>query len=212
MNIFIDVKTTFHTLNADVISLGAVSEEGDVFYAEVIADYLYTKVGDKQRNDILPLLSQGPKAIYYRDTRFGTYENIMSSFIHWLRQFDNIQFIGDCCATTFSKLYYDITQNCIEHYGSDIWLERFNDLNICKVPVDINQMIMHTYDISARDAYNMNRADIINEYNRLYTNEGYTNHALYDALVVWAVYSSLSNRNNSDDAKVKWRRVYDGLK
>lgn len=89
MRIFFDTEFTDLTPDADLISIGFISEDGLASYYAELADWDETKASDFTRAVVLPLLDQPKKS------RLTT-SQCASAIAHWLPQFDaEIELVSD---------------------------------------------------------------------------------------------------------------------
>lgn len=89
MRIFFDTEFTDLTSDAELISIGFVSEDGQAFYYAELAGWDETKVSDFTREVVLPLLDQ-PKQSRLTSARCA------AAITHWLSQFNaEIELVSD---------------------------------------------------------------------------------------------------------------------
>lgn len=186
MNVYFDTEFTSLEKDAQLISIGLISEDGKEFYAEfasinteLLNDWIIenvlmntAKYGEVNETDIV---------VNEKDYHFGTREEIQEELREWLSQFDEVQLISDVC-------HYDMVL-FIDIFGSAFDIPE----NVSPVCYDINQDIAFHYGESQKEAFNRNREDILEEYG--FTITGNKHNSLYDARVIQQICEILREEN-----------------
>ena len=94
MKIFFDTEFTGLRKDTTLISIGLVSANGQVFYAE-FTDYDKTMVNDWIKENVIKNLMNrnDPNHGYY----VGTKEEIRDKLTEWFSQFDAVELVSDVC-------------------------------------------------------------------------------------------------------------------
>lgn len=205
-----------------------VSKSGDaVFYAE-FSDFDLNRCDDWVKENVvgkLHLRNKPEKCHMYVDQdncqMIDNSGSISNRLLKWLSQFSdcNIQFVCDC--GTFD--WYWMLQLLAKWEGKytdqeeDGYFEKVSTGlpklpdNISPVPEDLNDLIAHKKGISVREAFELNREELvfaglnfryelIGTCARLNTSNP-THHALWDAKVIKEVYGKLALNENVYDTK-----------
>lgn len=183
MKLFFDTEFTGLHKNTTLISIGIVSENGQQFYAE-LTDYDKNAENDKwiKENVIDNLLTRFPKDIdkapYVENLHVGDKDSIAKSLEIWLKQFDYVELVSDCC-------HYDMVLFC-DLFGGAFYIPK----NVCPTCYDINQDIAQLYGISQQKAFDKNRESILKEFNDslLDLNSEMKHNSLWDAYVIKEIY------------------------
>ena len=168
MKIFFDEEFTGLTKDNDLISVGLISENNDIFYAE-FSDYDINKCSDWVKENVIANLMN----VYDDRVLYDSKLNISLELQKWLNQFNNIEFISDVCYCDFVNLIDLITNNALN----------FKYNAVCH---DINQDIAKYYNISEKEAFDKNRENIIDE-----IPYGEKHNSLYDAKVIKMIYERI---------------------
>ena len=216
MNLYFDTEFTGLRKNTTLISIGIVSDDDKKFYAE-FCDYNFTYCDKwiKENvidNLILPNVKQSEELekVYREwegegytvikhgnsDTFYGRHglmferhndcitevlgckSMIADALKRWLIQFNSVQFVSDVCHYDFVLL--------IDLFGTAFDLPE----NVNPACVDINQEIARHYGISAAEAFDKSREEIVLEL----CGEpvaGKKHNSLYDAEVIRAIYQEI---------------------
>lgn len=183
MNIYFDTEFTGLHKNTTLISIGLVDENGRTFYAE-FSDYDKSQVNDWILENVIEHLvykrsrlnqvffSKGDD--YEKWGAYGTKDFIKEQLTKWLSEYDEVQLISDVC-----------------HYDMVLFIDIFGDAfsipkNVSAVCYDINQDIAEYLNCSQKEAFDESRENIIAR-NEITIN-GDKHNALYDALVIKAIY------------------------
>lgn len=165
----------------------------------------YPKVGDSNKDGLNP--DANPFEVG------GNFEHVKYSLKDWLSQFSkyNIQFVCDCGTFDWHWMLQLLAEwDCVR-----VWNDCYNFTesiksglpkipeNISPVPQDLNDLIALKKGISVREAFDLNRENMIkwidlNEFNRALTGsteplpiENNKHNALHDAKVIKAIYEKL---------------------
>lgn len=168
MKIFFDEEFTGLTKDNDLISVGLISENNDIFYAE-FSDYDINKCSDWVKDNVIANLMH----TYDNRILYGDKQLISKELQNWLDKFENIEFISDVCHYDFVNLIDLITDNALN----------FKYNAVCH---DINQDIAKYYNISEKEAFDKNRENIIDE-----IPYGEKHNSLYDAKVIKMIYERI---------------------
>lgn len=174
-HLFFDCEFTSLHKDTSLISIGIVSETGEKFYAEIV-DYDRTQLNDWLNDNVVSNLWSTTKTVdecascdYFH---IGTKKQIGRYLRLWLHQFDEVQFVSDVC-------HYDMVL-LIDLLGKSAF-----DLpeNINPSCHDINQDISKFLNISEKEAFNMNREDMLG-----INGTDLKHNALSDAEVIRDIY------------------------
>lgn len=218
MNLYFDTEFTGLRQNTTLISIGIVAENGEKFYAELI-DFDWKQVDDWIKENVLDnfilekLYMRGSidtmrktvdewKENGYEISEFptngsccylmletarekegltevvGEKDWVRDKLSKWLKRFDSVQFVSDVCHYDFVLL--------INLFGTAFDLPE----NVNPACVDINQEIARHYGISAAEAFDKSRKEIVLEL----CGEpvaGKKHNSLYDAEVIKAIYQEI---------------------
>lgn len=130
--VFIDAEFTGLVQNAELISIGLISECGKIFYAEfndyrssMIDDWIRENVISKLKyNGIWQILEETDTSVSYK----STCENIGRKLDEWFSQFDEVEIWSDCLA-------YDWVLFC-QIFGGAFGIQK----NIYYIPFDISTL------------------------------------------------------------------------
>jgi hypothetical protein len=183
MKIFFDTEFTGLHRETTLISIGLISEDGDIFYAE-LDDYDKNGIDDWiQENVINNLLYDGkrfewdyPNWFYYGDSKF-----IREKLLGWLGKFDKVEWVSDVC-------HYDFVLLIDLLYGHALNMPYGKHNAACH---DINQDIAEWYEINEIDAFDMSREQILK--NAKIEIQGNKHNALYDAIAIKTIYEKVLN-------------------
>lgn len=182
MLIFFDTEFSGLQKDTQLISIGLISENDKRFYAEfgdinteVLDDWIKenvlantVKYGGKEITDIVP---------NEYEYHFGTKEEIKEQLTEWLSQFDNIQLVSDVC-------HYDMVL-FIDIFGTAFDLPETVNAS-CH---DINQDIALARLITEKEAFDLNREDLLEEYGISIV--GDKHNSMTDATVIQSLYAIL---------------------
>lgn len=177
--LFFDCEFTSLHKDTSLISIGIVSDSGEKFYAEIV-DYDRTQLNEWLIENVVKNLWINTKTVdecascdfFY----IGTKKQIREYLKVWLSQFKDVQLVSDVC-------HYDMVL-LIDLLGDDAFELPENVNPSC---YDINQDIARFFNISVKEAFCMNREEIID------TNKDIVKHnALYDAEVIKDIYTMIN--------------------
>ena len=188
MLLFFDMEFTGLRQNTTPISLGIVSEDGKKFYAE-FTDYDESQCNDWIKENVIKNLKLSGMGVGVSDTDenpplrivMGDKRYIRQEANEWLRQFNKIQFVSDVCHYDFVLLIDLLTNG-----------ETALDLpkNISAVCHDINQDIAAYFEVSDREAFDMNREEILDRLTG-YRVVGEKHNSLHDAEIIKEIYEEI---------------------
>lgn len=202
MKIFFDTEFTGLRKETTLISLGMIAENGDTFYAEFI-DYDESQCDDWIKENVIDnLLANSTKGmvaamVEVDNYHLGTKSQIASRLKQWINKFDtdSIELVSDCC-------HYDMVL-LIDLFGTAFDIPS----RLCPVCYDINQDIARYYNITQKEAFDLNREEILKEHNvsittnhlfdsMLMKGENYKlkHNALWDATVIKDIYFLLNQK------------------
>ena len=175
MKVFFDCEFTGLQKDTELISIGMVSENGKLFYAE-FTDYDKSKVDDWIQENVIDNLIFNKHNILETDTFLrGTKEKIKEKLTSWLSQFNTVDLVSDVCHFDM-VLFTDI-------FGSAFDLPD----NVTPACYDINQDIQRYYDYqTSHGAFDKSREAILEEHG--IEVKGCKHNSLYDARVIEAIY------------------------
>lgn len=179
--IFFDCEFTGLKKDADLISIGLISDNGKEFYAE-FTDFNKSKIDDLNwitqnvLNNTIAFGSSDLLDIVTDETTYhkGTKLQILSELLDWLDQFEEIQMISDVCHYDY-VLFIDI-------FGTAFDLP--DKISACCH--DINQDIADYYMVSDAEAFDISREEILTKNGMLAL--GDKHNSLYDARVIKYIY------------------------
>ena len=189
MKIFFDTEFTGLRQDTTLISIGLISENDQVFYAE-FTDYDKTMVDEWIIENVIKNLMNrnDPNLGYY----VGTKKEIKEKLTEWFSQFDTVELISDVC-------HYDMVL-LIDLFGSAFDLPE----NVCPACYDINQDIARKLNVSLAEAFDVNREDLLWSLSNQSTEDALTSlthnildsktkhNSLYDAKVICLLYFYLT--------------------
>lgn len=186
MKIFFDTEFTGLRKDTTLISIGMAAENGKKFYAES-TDYCASQCNEWIQDNVLAhTILQGNEGMARnlgKDASttvvIGCIESIRRELNEWLSQFEYVEFVSDVCHYDFVLL--------IDVFGTAFDLPE----HVCPACYDINQDIARHYGISAAEAFDKSREEIVKELCGK-SIEGMKHNALYDAEVIRAVYEEIS--------------------
>ena len=188
MKLFFDMEFTGLRQNTTPISIGIVSEDGKKFYAE-FTDYDESQCNDWIKENVIKNLKLSGMGVGVSDTDenpplrivMGDKRYIRQEANEWLRQFNKIQFVSDVCHYDFVLLIDLLTNG-----------ETALDLpkNISAVCHDINQDIAAYFEVSDREAFDMNREEILDRLTG-YRVVGEKHNSLHDAEIIKEIYEEI---------------------
>lgn len=167
--------------DAQLISIGLISEDNTEFYAE-FTDVDISKQDDWIKKNVLE------NTIYYgnanvdnlvdRNNYYIGDKNIISKHLRqWLAQFDDVQLVSDVC-------HYDMVL-FIDLFGTAFDLPK----NVSASCRDINQDIADYYKIDESVAFDFSREQLLEEHNIFI--DGEKHNSLYDAKVIKEIFGIL---------------------
>lgn len=180
MKVFFDTEFTGLHKNTTLISIGLVSEDGKMFYAE-FTDYDKTQVDEWIQKNVIDNLWAN-KIIQYGHTNHqkdleiavGDTKLIRIVLTNWLSQFETVEWISDVCHYDFVLLI-----DLLCGHALNMPYSKWN--SACH---DINQDIAEYYDINEIEAFDKSREDIIKGLEI----DGIKHNSLYDAKVIKDIY------------------------
>lgn len=190
MKIFFDTEFTGLYKNTTLISIGLVADNNQKFYAELI-DFNTEQCDDWIQNNVLDNLfsvayRKCEEVKYIPGYHIGTKDEISIALQVWLSQFDYVELVSDCC-------HYDMVL-FIDLFGGAFNIPK----NVVPVCYDINQDIASYFGISAGEAFNYSREEIL--YNKYHTGPiiedlsiDQKHNALYDAMVIREIYHMIND-------------------
>lgn len=188
MLLFFDMEFTGLRQNTTPISIGIVSEDGKKFYAE-FTDYDESQCNDWIKENVIKNLKLSGMGVGVSDTDenpplrivMGDKRYIRQEANEWLRKFNKIQFVSDVCHYDFVLLIDLLTNG-----------ETALDLpkNISAVCHDINQDIAAYFEVSDREAFDMNREEILDRLTG-YRVVGEKHNSLHDAEIIKEIYEEI---------------------
>lgn len=192
MKIFFDTEFTGLRKDTTLISIGFVTENNETFYAE-LSNYDETQVDEWIKTNVIhnltPYAQSGLNEEKIMVDECFTYvytdntDTLARVLGEWFNQFDTVELVSDVC-------HYDMVLLI------DIFRDAFNlPRNVCPACYNINQDIMRHFNCSMTEAFDMNREEIVNHYKLTIpkTSMEIKHNALYDARVIKALYTFLSN-------------------
>ena len=184
MKLFFDMEFTGLHKNTTPISIGIVSEDGKKFYAE-FTDYDESQCDDWIKENVTSELLYDTEKWYegIADRQIQDNKQAISHTLKdWLQQFDEIQFVSDVCHYDFVLLIDLLTTG-----GTALDLTD----NISAVCHDINQDIATYFWVSDREAFDMNREEILDRLTGYHV-VGKKHNSLYDAEIIKEIYGEIS--------------------
>lgn len=189
MRLFFDMEFTGLHKNTTPISIGIISEDGKTFYAE-FADYDKSQCDDWIKENVISNLKfeLALGETFWEREHDGNVEALcdrkcVSYWLNtWLSQFDTIQFVSDVCHYDFVLLIDLLTNG-----GTALDLPD----NISAVCHDINRDIAAYFEVSDREAFDMNREEILDRLKGHHV-VGEKHNSLHDAEIIKAIYKEVT--------------------
>jgi len=180
MKISFDTEFTGLHKNTTLISIGLITEDGKTFYAE-LNDYDKTQVNNWIQENVIDNLSRsiGELSRMADEVEFGNKEQVGTSLLRWLNQFDTVEWVSDVS-------HYDFVLLIDLVYGHALKMPYGKHCSACH---DINQDIAKYYNISEIEAFDKSREGIIEEFG--VEVKGEKHNSLYDAKVIKAIYENI---------------------
>lgn len=157
-----------------------VSEDGKTFYGE-FTDYDKNQVDEWIQKNVInnmlytPML-HGCMGGKTNAVCVGDKKKIRQALEEWLEQFNEVQLVSDVC-------HYDMV------LFADIFGEAFSlPKNVSPCCYDINQDISKVLHCSMMDAFDVSREGLLETWAPEVKIEGNKHNALYDAMVIAALY------------------------
>ena len=195
MKVFFDVEFTGLQKDTTMISIGLISADGKMFYAE-LTDYDEKLCDDWIKNNVFPnLLTKQPADLtdYVPNYHIGNKYNIARALTNWFNQFDTVELVADVG-------HYDMVL-LIDLFGHAFKLPN----NVAPTYHDVNQDIARCYKISLQEAFDKPRDNILREKDRdeILTRLVQNKHnALYDATITRELYQVLHNVDYNKKYKI----------
>lgn len=199
LKIYFDTEFTGLHKNTTLISLGMITENNEIFYAE-FNDYDKSQVTPWIQENVINKLYL--KSSEYKDNLcysiYGHKMDIAVAFVNWLTQirkkYDNqyyFQFVSDVSHYDFMLLIDLISKDALSLPNS-----------FCPYCHDINQDIAKYYHISDYDAFDMNREDIISKAhpnNKFFAKirEEKKHNSLWDAFIIREIDRIINNQSSN---------------
>lgn len=182
--LFFDTEFTGLHKDTTLISIGIISEDNKCFYAES-TEYAKEQCCDEwiKENVINKLIIEGNQDLYNilknvgATFLAGTIEYIRDELKKWLKQFDTVQFVSDVSHYDFVLL--------IDIFGSAFDLPE----NVSPSCHDINQDIAEYFNISEKEAFDLDRENIIKKLRGQINSVTYQHNSIYDAYVIKTIYN-----------------------
>ena len=216
MNIFFDTEFTGLQKDTDLISIGLISENNDVFYAE-ITDYDQQKLNPWLFANVIKNLSienfKSATTKFNIEHHRAPFSIISKKLNEWLiRIYDGkkIQFVSDCCWYD-QVLLFDLITNRktaldVPYFISPVVLDICYLIMMMLSKNKRNDYDEKDKDLIIRAAFNTDRVKLLKILNTLYTTHvdvedmnvilGNCEHnALYDALVIKNLFDILNKAN-----------------
>ncbi len=184
MTLYFDTEFTGLHKNTTLISIGIVSKQGHIFYAE-LTDYDTNQVTEWISNNVLKhqILNQQAEVHTQQLTLVkGTRTSVSTSLKKWLEQFEQIEFLGDV-------YMYDWILFC-ELFGGALQLPS----NISYIPIDFASLLW----LKGIDP-KISREQLVNE-GKLASNLASLpfklskHNALYDAILLKVCFDSFMEK------------------
>lgn len=216
MNIFFDTEFTGLQKDTDLISIGLISENNDVFYAE-ITDYDQQKLNSWLFANVIKNLSiENFKSAttkfnikHYRAS-FSIISKKLNEWLERISDWKHIQFVSDCCWYD-QVLLFDLITNRktaldVPYFISPVVLDICYLIMMMLSKNKRNDYDEKDKDLIIRAAFNTDRVKLLKILNTLYTTHvdvedmnvilGNCEHnALYDALVIKNLFDILNKAN-----------------
>ena len=198
--IYFDTEFTGLRQNTTLISIGMITENGEIFYAE-FNDYNTELVTPWIKENVIGRLSLS-KSSYYENLRYfisGNKHEIANAFVKWLTNLKR----------TYGKQYHFQFVSDVAHYDFMLLINLLvkDALSlpniICPYCHDINQDIAKYFNISDYEAFDMNREDIVaNKYqnNMIFENlrKEKKHNSLWDAVIIRAIDQIINDISGID--------------
>lgn len=184
MKVFFDTEFTRLQKNADLISIGLISEDYRSFYAEFTDYELDLQDEDNKwvvENVINKLYRNKPihSREYIPNYHTGTKSDIAIALWNWFLCFNVVELVSDVCQ-------YDMV------LLSDIFGGSMNlPFNVSPACHDINQDIAEKYGLTSKQAFEQSREEILFNHYKENTVPGDKHNALHDAKVIREIYQIL---------------------
>lgn len=216
MNIFFDTEFTGLQKDTDLISIGLISENNDVFYAE-ITDYDQQKLNPWLFANVIKNLSiENFKSAttkfnieHYRAS-FSIISKKLNEWLERISDWKHIQFVSDCCWYD-QVLLFDLITNRktaldVPYFISPVVLDICYLIMMMLSKNKKNEYDEKDKDLIIRAAFNTDRVKLLTILTTLYTTHvddedmnvilGNCEHnALYDALVIKNLFDILNKAN-----------------
>jgi len=183
MDIYFDTEFTGLHKNTTLISIGCISENDDVFYAE-FTDFDESQVDEWIEENVLKNLilvdyNENEERIINHKEYYvkGNKDFIFEKFRIWLSNFDNVQFVSDVC-------HYDMVL-LIDLFGNAILLPD----NISPCCKDLNDKIASYLRISLKEAFDISRIEFLKGFH--IEMDGNEHNSLFDAKVIRQCFYAL---------------------
>lgn len=184
MKIYFDTEFTKLSKDAQLISIGLISDDNKEFYAEFTDFDRYDCNEWIEENVLINTSHYGNTSITdillnEEDYHLGTKEDIKKALLEWFDQYESIELISD-----------------VSHYDMVLFIDLFGtalDLPEKIFPVchDINQDIALYHHITTYDAFDIGREEMLSNNNIII--KGAKHNSLYDAKVIKALHEILGN-------------------
>lgn len=199
LRVYFDMEFTGLKQNTTPISIGLISEFGDTFYAE-FTDYDKKDVNEWLSQNVIDKLKLTASYNNEPHPRILSRKQIISIKLnYWLKELlkkyhighDHIQFVSDVCHYDF-MLLIDILS------GDALSLPEY----ISPACYDVNQDIARYFDICEKDAFDINREELIKTVvfeksgRVLNIDDNNKHNALWDAVVIRALDYLVHGRNS----------------
>lgn len=183
MKIFFDTEFTGLRKSTTLISIGLVSEDNRQFYAELI-DYKKDQCDEWIETNVLAHLYQNDwakrESHYIPNYHIGGKYEVAKMLGNWFAQFETVELVSDVC-----------------HYDMVLLIDLFCNAHalpsrVCPACYDINQDIAREFKCSLKEAFDMNREEILYQNYKEHKIAGEKHNALYDAKVIRELYQILN--------------------
>lgn len=195
MKIFFDTEFTGLIKNTELISIGCITEKGNVFYAE-FNDYNKTLINPWIKKNVVDNLIHPERSFKEKDVYVeASFEEINKVFLMWLNivreKEEKIQFVSDC-ASYDSVLLFDLLSNHGSALDIPSFISPIVDDIVYKIQEYIENELEETKD-SLTKAFDFNREELL--FGELgceeYLDESMKHNALYDAKIIYHLYKLL---------------------
>ena len=184
MLLFFDTEFTGLHKDTTLISLGIVAENGKQFYARS-TDYDPSQVDGWIENNVLknlPIDEAENFGLDHVTSVVGSMKKIREVLMMWLDQFEEVQFVSDVCHYDFVLL--------IDIFGYAFDLP----LSVSPSCHDINQDIARFYQISDKEAFDVDREKVVSDLVG-FPVTGKKHNALYDAMMIATIYNAITSQD-----------------